>query len=331
MCFFLFLAPVPPPPTAKKPKAKVDPPSQNQEPARIVNELKNVETFAGETLELCVETDSPKVSFQATWMLDGQILVEEEGCEMTSEPPRYKLKMSGLMCDDEGEYTVELKHGEDEKLTSTCIVLVNEEELEAPDVGGHLESMEVASGETAELRALIYCSKPGDVSWFFENKKIEPSDKYEMGVEGEEYFLLVNNCSSTDIGEYRLKVENASGKVITDCLIDVLPEEKPPVVMVIPECKGPIELYDGEELRLEFDLESDSDVVVEWSKNGKKVKPLDHWEIFADDLSAYLVIQNTTTKDSGKYLATVTNSAGKVEAPFQVQIAGKKASFLYFF
>ena len=278
-----------------------------------------------------METNSKKTQFNATWLLDGQILVEEEGLEVITEPPRYTLKMSGLIRDDEGEYTVELEHGND-KLSSTCTVLVNEEDLEAPEVGGDLESLEVASGETAELRALIYCTKPSDVSWFFNETKIEASDNnYEMGAEGEEYYLLVHDCSASDIGEYRLDVQNSSGKATTDCLLDVLPAEAPPVVMVIPECKGIMELYDGEELRLEFDFESDSNVSVEWMKNGKKVNPLDNWEIFADDLLAYLVIQNVGTKDSGKYNATVTNSAGKVEVPFEVQIASKfnDRSFFY--
>ena len=320
---YIFLAPVPPPPTAKKPKSPAPtPPAKSEPAARFVTELKDVETSVGEPLELCVETNSTKTAFNATWLLDGQILVEEEGLEVLNEHPRYTLYMSELIRDDEGEYTVELQSGND-KLTSTCMVLVNEEELEAPEVGGDLESMEIASGETAELRALIYCIKPSDVSWFFNDTQIEASDKYEVGSEGEEYYLLIKNCSASDIGEYKLDVSNATGKATTDCLLDVLPAETPPVVMVIPECKGLIELYDGEELRLEFDFESDSNVAVEWTKNGKKVKPLDDWEIFADDLLAYLVIQNAGVKDSGKYKATVTNNAGKVDVPFEVQITSK--------
>ena len=324
------LAPVPPPPTAKKPKAQpptppaktVTPPVKAEPAAKFVTELKDVETSVGETLKLCVETSSTISAFNATWLLDGQILVEEEGLEVLNEHPRYTLNMLELMRDDEGEYTVELQNDND-KLTSTCMVLVNEEELEAPEVGGDLESMEIVSGETAELRALIYCTKPSDVSWFFNDTKITASDKYEMGSEGEEYYLMVNNCTDTDIGEYKLDVTNASGKATTDCLLDVLPAEAPPVVTVIPECKGLIELFDGEELRLEFDFESESNVTVEWTKNGKKVKSLDNWEIFADDLLAYLAIQNASVKDSGKYKATVTNNAGKVDVPFEVQITSK--------
>ena len=214
-------------------------------------------------------------------------------------------------------------------VTSSCIVYVNDdvdnedEEDEIPEVAGDLESMEVVGGENAELRALIYCNKPTDVAWYFKDQKLEKSDKYEMGCEKEEYFLIVNKCSADDSGEYRLDVKNAQGVATTDCLLEVLPEEKPPQIMVIPECEGKMEQFDGEDLRLEFDFESESPVTVEWMKNGKKIKPAKNIEMVSDEVMAYLNIEKAGVKDSGKYKAIVQNAVGKEEVSFEVEITGK--------
>jgi len=332
-----FSAPVPPPAIAKKPKPpKPEPKPKVKKPdndatINITKDLKDLETYLGDTLELSIETSSASATYASQWLFNGELLVEEDGLEVISEPPVYKLRMSDVMLDDEGEYVVELRDVKSDQLaTSTCMVYVNEQSEEVPEIVAPLEAIDALVGEAAEFRALAYSSQSPQVSWFFNTERIEASEKYEIGNDGEEYFLIVNDCDSEDAGEYMMEVKNSVGVSSSVAALEIVQDEtKPPVVYKLPECEGTLELTEGDELRLEFDVESESPIDVTWSKNKKQMKEGENLEMFSDDKGAYLLILNATASDSGNYVAAIKNLVGKEELSFEVKITGNQLYSLF--
>lgn len=312
-------------------KAKVAEKSIN-----IVHELEDTDGCIGDPLELTVEVSTKKL-LDAQWFIDGDLIQEENGIEYVASPPKYSLKFDDLLEEDEGEYTVELRTKDDKVLKSSCILLVTEQAT-MPELIAPLDAVEVDSGEIAEFRVLVHSESTPNVTWLFNGNEVQSSDKYEIGQEADEYYLIINDCEKSDSGDYSIDIKNSKGKVSSSAALNVyeeepaVDEESAPILQLPGVCQeGKVKSLEEEDLLLEIDCESKSDTTVTWTRNGIKISPSKRIEQSKDNVAVSLLIRDATKKDSGTYVCVVENAAGKSEVSFEVAITGNYTIYFHFY
>nr|XP_006823016.1 PREDICTED: titin-like [Saccoglossus kowalevskii] len=164
--------------------------------------LKDVEVVEKDTAQLVCEVTDERA--EVTWMKDGQII--EPGDE------RFIIEKVGRRCSlvvkdttilDEAEYTCQL--GE---LQTTAELLVEEVEpikTKVTIVDG-IETKEATAEQTVMFECVV-SDETGKATWFKDGDEIEPSEKYEIKVEGRRRSLTIHNISSDDEADYTCTVD----------------------------------------------------------------------------------------------------------------------------
>ncbi|PAA50276.1 hypothetical protein BOX15_Mlig002840g1 [Macrostomum lignano] len=81
-----------------------------------------------------------------------------------------------------------------------------------PQFTTQLKRQQVNEGKRAEFEVQLNGSPPFDVVWSKGVRELAPSGKYDIGKEGDRYYLVVNNCSIDDADEYSVRVSNRAGR-----------------------------------------------------------------------------------------------------------------------
>ena len=308
------------PPPAKKSKPKKAPSQDEVEKLAIVKELKDCDFIVGSPLKLSVEINTVR-PVNVEWLLDGDILEEEDGIKYVSNPPSYCLEVDKMLKVDEGEYTCVVST-EAESVETTCLVLLSESR-DAPKFIAPLEPLEVQAGELVEFRALIEGKPTPAYKWYYNEKEIEISDKVDFGADGNEIYLIIENVTLRDQGEYKVEIFNAIGKDTSTARLTVIEEETPPKLSIDEELQKMIISKEGDEIILKAKLERFADKTVTWFKKDKKLASSKNVEILEENDELLLLIKSPTVNDSGVYSVSVETKLGRTEASFEVKIEGR--------
>ena len=149
----------------------------------------------------------------------------------------------------------------------------------------------------------------------------------DFGADGNEIYLIVENVTLLDQGEYKVEIFNAIGKDISTARLTFLEEEAPPNLYIDEELQKMIISKEGEEITLKAKLESSADKTVTWFKKDKKLASSKNIEILEENDELLLLIKNPTVKDSGVYSVSVETKLGKAETSFEVKIEGTFSVF----
>ena len=312
------------PPPVKKSKPKKAPSQDEVEKLAIVQELKDCDFIVGSPLKLWAEINTVR-PVNVKWLLDGDVLQEEDGIKYVSNPPSYCLEVDEMFEVDEGEYTCVIST-EAESVETTCLVSLSESG-DAPKFIAPLEPLEVQAGELVEFRALIEGKPTPAYKWYFNENEIEISDKVDFGADGNEIYLIIENITLLDQGEYKVEIFNAIGKDISTARLTVLEKEAPLNLYIDEELQKMIISKEGEEIKLKAKLESSADKTVTWFKKDKKLASNKKIEILEENDELLLLIKNPTVNDSGVYSVSVETKLGKAEASFEVKIEGMFSVF----
>ena len=86
---------------------------------------------------------------------------------------------------------------------------------------------------------------------------------------------------------------------------------------------APVVIQEGEDVSLSVDVKGQPTPDVEWSKDGKEVKPSGRLDVSEVDRKHTLLIKDATPEDSGIYKCKASSKGGVAERTFDVQVAGK--------
>ena len=312
------------PPPVKKSKPKKAPSQGELEKFAILQNLKDCNFVVGSPLKLWVEINTVG-PINVKWLLDGDVLQEEDGIKYVNNPPFYCLEVDEMFEVDEGEYTCVIST-EAESAETTCLVSLSESG-DIPKFIAPLEPLEVQAGELVAFRALIEGKPTPAYKWYCNESEIKISDKVDFGADGNEIYLIIENVTLLDQGEYKVEIFNAIGKDISTARLTVLEEEAPPNLYIEEELQKMIISKEGEEITLKAKLESSADKTVTWFKKGKKLASSKNIEILEENDELLLLIKNPTVKDSGVYSVSVETKLGKAETSFEVKIEGTFSVF----
>lgn len=91
----------------------------------------------------------------------------------------------------------------------------------APKISG-LKDFVVRVGQTVKLDAKVIGEPPPKKSWFFGIDQIKSGGRNTIELEDYKTKLIINSAERKDVGEYKLCVENNSGKDEVTVTLNVL-------------------------------------------------------------------------------------------------------------
>merc|ERR1712142_637250 len=131
------------------------------------------------------------------------------------------------------------------------------------------------------------------VEWYLGDKKIEPSDKYEITQDEKNkniYRLIIKDCLKTDEGPIKMSCNGV------ECTANLSVKATP-----IKFSKPLKEKHFMEKEKMEFECETSKPADVQWYKDGVLVTPNDHIQIIADGTKHKIVINKCTLEDEADW------------------------------
>lgn len=181
------------------------------------------------------------------------------------------------------------------------------------------ESQAVYVGKKALIQCAIGGSTPLNVGWLKGDQSLpEVPEHYHFSCENNEHTLEISNVGATDQGLYVCRVSNSVG--MAECSMELRVIEKPNFVK--PMC--PVALVIGAPLHLECQVDEDTGVIVNWTRDGKKIHQSPDCKLSFEKKTVSLDILKSTLKDCGTYKCTVKNEAGSSTCSSEVQVQGKR-------
>lgn len=178
--------------------------------------------------------------------------------------------------------------------------------------------------------------KSTQVSWYFGNRQLHPSPKYEISYTNGFASIYVKDIEESDDGVYRCKVvsddgeDSAYGELFVETVRSIREHyisrsikklrkriEKTKLLQRPPEFTLPLynrSAYIGEDVRFGVTITVHPEPHVTWLKNGERIKPGDDDSkyTFTSDKGLYqLMIHNLDLNDDAEYIVMAHNKFGE--------------------
>jgi hypothetical protein len=268
---------------------------------RLVMAPQSETAYAGGSIRLdsvAYPQEGSSLSYQ--WIKDGEELVGQ------TSPSLIIPNASNL---NSGLYSLRIsatsvKPGIQDSSLETQPVLVTVNSVPAQDVPVAIQassdSQFVASGGTAVFRVKVDGYPQPSVQWYKDDVLISGATNA---------YLLVENATSTDGGVYRAEVSNANELVMSPyMLLSVGEQGVAPQLMEVTQAQN---LAAGTPIDLKAEFVGLPQANYQWFKNNVAI---------AGATQNRLLINNTTSADSGVYRIVASNSAGSQEATVNVTV-----------
>ncbi|EFO97259.1 hypothetical protein CRE_16675 [Caenorhabditis remanei] len=244
----------------------------------------------------------------------------------TSDLLQHSTKLSYLhlreaILQDGGKYTCIATNRAGESRTSTEVEILNDTEYVTHSDSYHMFSVaprieddeRIVSGKENNTLS-VHCRVSGHpeptVTWKKNGKDI--GNEYETIHNN--HILLVENASKNDQGKFTCTATNEAGTTTADFILDVL--TKP----VIDPSKTEYNVVEGDYGRIECIAEGHPKPTITWLRGGR---PINMENIILSPRGDVLMLLDTKRYDGGSYTCVATNTYGKSELDFKVNIHTK--------
>ncbi|KAM4602185.1 obscurin-like protein 1a [Polymixia lowei] len=249
-------------------------------PVSILKQLADVRLE--EDLPVTLECEFSRQIVEVKWLKNGTELKPGKNYRIYSMGRKRFCQILQCTPGDSGTYTCDT--GE---INTSCSLEVYEHELE---IVQDLVDLYVQEDQNAVFMCEVSLE---DVTgeWYKDSHKIRPTSTIKIRTEGTKHFLLMCNVKAEDSGEIRF----VAREVESTAYLEV---EELPVSIVKPlRDRTALEKH---RVILECTV-STPRCSATWYKGKEELAPSDRLEMFADDCSHKLVIQQVTVEDEGTY------------------------------
>ena len=101
---------------------------------------------------------------------------------------------------------------------------VADEAVVLPDFVDVPHDLKVNEGDKAVLKVRVIGQPTPDITWFLDDKLVEPSDRISVTSEVDQHELVIHNAKLDDEGMYKCVAKSEAGKAI--CEVELLVEGK---------------------------------------------------------------------------------------------------------
>lgn len=302
-----------------------------------------VEAFEGDDFTFSIECDgSPKPV--AKWTKEGKgIDTSAKDCRflVTESGGCYKLKISQLTMDDEGNYGVEFTNRAGDKKLSSELKVHSLEELKIPKCMADLKDKKANKGAKTFFNIKIRGEPIPEVKWYLNDVEIVDSEVMKISVKEDEhvYRLDILDVQSNTAGKIKVIAKNENGEDMKEGSLEV---QFSPEIDEIGEWKaGPgdeakiiakakafpfaegvwykilEEGVDGGEAKMEK-IDKDDKAWARYSSN---------YEESGLEATYTLTIKDAVLEDAGSYELCCTNRVGHSEARAKLLVITEEPSF----
>lgn len=186
-------------------------------------------------------------------------------------------------------------------------------------------------GQLVRFDTRITGTKPMDVYWLFDGKKISPSNKYKILVEDNLYTLLIIEASPEDAGKYECVAVNNGGEARceADCVVQLPQGQVKRSTMAPGTEKAPtiIEpllnqiVQEGRSVVFKTRVIGKPIPVGKWLKGENIIKQSKYFKMSREGEYYSLRISEAFPEDEGVYKCVISNQLGEVSSAASLKVA----------
>lgn len=198
------------------------------------------------------------------------------------------------------------------------------------------QNTNVAAGQLVRFDTKVSGTKPMDVYWLKNGKKISPDIRNKMLEEDGTYTLLIIEAFTEDSGKYECVAINSSGEARCDAECFVIAPTSPlkskPASTAgnkAPEILLPLKdktIVEGQSVDFKCKISGKPSPSVQWEKGGKNIKPSKYFQMTTRGEESTLHISEAFPEDEGVYKCIATNTAGKIVTSANLKVAVPESS-----
>ncbi|XP_031367951.1 titin isoform X4 [Apis dorsata] len=223
--------------------------------------------------------------------------------------------------------------------------LVVEERRRQPGRGGvvppsflsTIQSTSVTTGQLARFDAKVTGTKPLDVYWLKNGKKVTADIRYKTLEEDNTYTLLILETIPEDSGKYECVAINSAGEARCDAECTVRGPQSPaktakpttPGVEKAPQVLEPLKdqtIREGTSVAFACRITGKPVPTVQWKKGDKVIKPSKYFQMQKDGDLCTLRISEAFPEDEGVYKCIAKNPAGDVTTSANLRVLAPDAA-----
>uniref|UniRef100_A0AAZ1XXF4 Ig-like domain-containing protein n=1 Tax=Oreochromis aureus TaxID=47969 RepID=A0AAZ1XXF4_OREAU len=234
-----------------------------------------------QTAVLQCEVANP--SAEGKWLKDGQPVDFNENVLSEVDGAVRRLVIIITKATDIGEYTYQVATSK----TSANL------KVEAVKVKKTLKNLNVVQTQEATFSLELTHEDVRGAQWIKNGVEIQPSDKYEISIEGTIHTLKVKNCSTQDESVYSFKL----GKLSASARLNV------ETIKILKKPKD-VTALSGATIVFEVGI-SEDDIPVKWMFNGKELVSDERYSIVSEKKNHKLIVHDVDDSVQGNYIAVV--------------------------
>lgn len=201
-------------------------------------------------------------------------------------------------------------------------VLVNEA-FAMPEFKEKMKHITVTEGDTARFDVHVIGNPKPQTEWSKGGKPIREGERFKIAQSDDSdlYSLLIENVLMDDFGSYKCVASNEAGRMQCSARLDVKERETAPEFSD-EYGDAPIEVNEGDELKLNVTVQGKPRPDVKWFKDDKPLKRTSRMSLSTRGNKFGVTIFSVLPEDSGVYKCVANSTVGTTAKTFQVNIEG---------
>lgn len=193
------------------------------------------------------------------------------------------------------------------------------------------QSCTTKTGQLVRFDARINGTKPMDVYWLKNGKKIVPDIRYKTLEEDEVYTLLIIEVVQEDSGKYECVAINNAGEARCEAECVVQAASKPtkpesqssPGTEKAPTILEPLKdqtIREGQSVAFRCVISGKPMPQIKWQKGDKVIKPSKYFQMIKDGDVCTLRISEAFPEDEGVYKCVATSPVGTISTQANLKV-----------
>uniref|UniRef100_A0A6P7G5K7 Titin-like n=1 Tax=Diabrotica virgifera virgifera TaxID=50390 RepID=A0A6P7G5K7_DIAVI len=304
-------------------------------PPVFTKKIKPVRAFENDSAKFEVEFDGdplPKI----TWFREDFPITSSPDLKVYTFSTKSILQMRQVFMEDSGVFSVVAENrGGTAKCSANLVVQERRRHgtrgAVPPSFTATIQSTKANVGQLVRFDAKIDGTKPIDVYWLKNGKKIVSDIRYKTLEEDEIYTLLIIEVVPEDTGKYECVAINNSGEARceAECVVTSPSAAQKPAKPTTPGAeKAPALLEplkdqtikEGQAVVFRCKISAKPTPVIKWQKADKVIKPSKYFQMTKEGDFCTLKISEAFPEDEGVYKCVAENPAGAVSTQAKLKV-----------
>lgn len=267
------------------------------------------------------------------WYRNGKPIVEDEDFSIVTENGVSVITVRNMVRQKAGKYEIFATNEIGESRSSASVTVSTstdvEDDLKAPHFIKQLYPKIVLVNSVVILEALVSSNPVSSFQWFYNAAPIQITKTTRINSKENKSVLIMEIIALENSGVYTCRAENVLGSVTSTVSLKVvenenqLQEENEYISPRFVEKLKPIQLMDGDSLRLPCRVIGHPIPKIQWTHNKKPINEVKGFELLQDsDGLCVLTIPEVFPEDDGVYACSATNKLGKARTKTNVIVEG---------